>query len=96
MGQWSSLEVHTGSDYTLSVKSNGCIIFVAAISSFKLIVTSKHALGAIADVQETHSQAGHRWLKIHLASREKTEEQLAAALWEKNWTAIAEVCSEHF
>ena len=42
-------------------------------------------------ILETHSQAGHRWLKIDLASKGKTEEQLAAALWEKNWTAVAEV-----
>jgi len=89
--QWSSLEAHTGPEYTLSVKSNGCIIFIAASSPSKLIVTSKHALGEMDGVLETHSQAGHRWLKIHLASKEKTEEQLAAVLWEKRWTAVAEV-----
>jgi tRNA ligase len=44
-------------------------------------------------VKETHSQAGHRWLKTHLAAKGKTEEELATTLWEKNWTAIAEVCS---
>ncbi|KAH0834656.1 RNA ligase-domain-containing protein [Lanmaoa asiatica] len=90
---WSSLEAHTGPEYTLSVKSNGCIIFIAAISPSELIVTSKHALGEMNDYVETHSQAGHRWLKTHLASKDKTEEQLATALWEKNWTAIAEVGS---
>ena len=87
------MEAHTGPNYTLSVKSNGCIIFIAAISASKLIVTSKHALGGMDGVLETHSQAGHRWLTTHLASKGKTEEQLAAALWEKNWTAIAEVRS---
>ena len=85
--------MHTGPEYTLSVKSNGCIIFIAAISPSKLIVTSKHALGEMDGVLETHSQAGHRWLKTHLESKGKTEEQLAAVLWEKNWTAIAEVSS---
>jgi tRNA ligase len=75
------------------VKSNGCIIFIAAISPSKLIVTSKHAIGEMDGVFETHAQAGHRWLKTHLASKEKTEEQLAAVLWEKNWTAVAEVGS---
>jgi tRNA ligase len=43
--QWSSLSHHTGPTYTLSLKSNGCIIFMAPISPSKLIVTSKHALG---------------------------------------------------
>ncbi|KAF8132467.1 RNA ligase-domain-containing protein [Boletus edulis] len=93
---WSSLEAHTGSPYTLSFKSNGCIIFIAAISPSKLIVTSKHALGEMDGVLETHSQAGHRWLKTHLASTGKTEEQLAAVLWEKNWTAVAELCDDDF
>ncbi|KAG8216296.1 RNA ligase-domain-containing protein [Butyriboletus roseoflavus] len=93
---WSSLEAHTGPEYTLSMKSNGCIIFVAAISPSDLIVTSKHALGEMGGVLETHSQAGHRWLKTHIASKGKTEEQLAAALWEKNWTAIAELCDDDF
>ncbi|KAG9311929.1 RNA ligase-domain-containing protein [Chiua virens] len=93
---WSSLEAHTGPEYTLSMKSNGCIIFIAAISPSKLIVTSKHALGGMEGVSETHSQAGHRWLKTNLASKRKTEEQLAAALWEKNWTAVAELCDDEF
>ena len=87
------MKAHTGPEYTLSVKSNGCIIFIAAISPSKLVVTSKHALGGLDGVSETHSQAGHRWLKTHLASKGKTEEQLAATLWEKNWTAVAEVGS---
>ncbi|KAF8555611.1 hypothetical protein OG21DRAFT_1507500 [Imleria badia] len=93
---WSSLEMHTGPTYTLSMKSNGCIIFIAAISPSKLIVTSKHALGEMDGVLETHSQAGYRWLKTHLASKGKTEEQLAAVLWEKHWTAIAELCDDDF
>ncbi|KAF8837968.1 hypothetical protein BDN67DRAFT_972227 [Paxillus ammoniavirescens] len=93
---WRSLETHTGPNYTLSVKSNGCIIFIAPISSSKLIVTSKHALGGMDGVKETHSQAGHRWLKTHLTAKGKEEEELAAVLWEKNWTAIAELCDDSF
>ncbi|KAG6335866.1 hypothetical protein ID866_3231 [Astraeus odoratus] len=94
--QWSSMQAHTGPDYTLSVKSNGCIIFIAPVSSSKLIVTSKHALGPIEGVEETHSEAGYRWLKVHLAAKGKSEEELAAALWEKKWTAIAELCDDSF
>ena len=78
--------------YTLSLKSNGCIIFIAPISSSKLIVTSKHALGPQGGA-ETHSEVGHRWLRKHLLEKGKTEEQLASELWEKNWTAVAEVCN---
>ncbi|KAL4068638.1 RNA ligase-domain-containing protein [Scleroderma yunnanense] len=93
---WSSMQAHTGPDYTLSLKSNGCIIFIAPLSSSKLIVTSKHALGPMQGVEETHSQAGHRWLKRHLAEKGKSEEELAAALWERRWTAVAELCDDNF
>ncbi|OAX33523.1 hypothetical protein K503DRAFT_804308 [Rhizopogon vinicolor AM-OR11-026] len=92
---WSSLSHHTGPTYTLSLKSNGCIIFIAPISNSKLIVASKHALGP-QGVAETHSEVGHRWLKKHLADKGKTEEQLAADLWEKSWTAVAELCDDSF
>ncbi|OJA08816.1 hypothetical protein AZE42_05067, partial [Rhizopogon vesiculosus] len=87
---WSSLSHHTGPTYTLSLKSNGCIVFIAPISISKLVVTSKHALGP-QGVAKTHSEVGHRWLKKHLADKGKTEERLAADLWEKRWTAVAEV-----
>ncbi|KIJ58824.1 hypothetical protein HYDPIDRAFT_33787 [Hydnomerulius pinastri MD-312] len=93
---WSSLQAHTGPTYTLSLKSNGCIIFIAPISSSKLIVTSKHALGPMQGVLETHSEVGHRWLKKHLDAKGKTEEELAAALWEEKWTAVAELCDDNF
>ncbi|KAG2145593.1 RNA ligase-domain-containing protein [Suillus cothurnatus] len=93
---WSTLALHTGPTYTLSLKSNGCIIFVAPISPSKLIVTSKHALGPMQGVSETHSEVGHRWLKKHLEEEGKSEEQLASRLWEKNWTAIAELCDDSF
>lgn len=93
---WSSMQFHTGPDYTLSLKSNGCIIFIAPITPSKLIVSSKHALGPLQSVEETHSQAGHRWLRKHLADKGKTEEQLATVLWEKRWTAVAELCDDNF
>ncbi|KAG2048288.1 hypothetical protein BDR06DRAFT_1024555 [Suillus hirtellus] len=93
---WSTLSLHTGPTYTLSLKSNGCIIFVASISPSKLIVTSKHALGPMKGVSETHSEVGHRWLKKHLKEKGKTEEQLASRLWDKQWTAIAELCDDSF
>jgi tRNA ligase len=38
---------------------------------------------------------GEKWLLKHLASKNKTAEQLAATLWDKNWTAIAEVCNNY-
>lgn len=55
-------------------------------------MTSKHSLGnKPGGTDESHAQVGQRWLHKHLASVGKTEEQLAQTLWEKNWTAVAEV-----
>ncbi|KAH9830093.1 RNA ligase-domain-containing protein [Rhodofomes roseus] len=93
---WASLESHTGPPYTLTLKSNGCIIFIAALTPTKLVVTSKHALGPSNASGESHAQVGERWLRQHLADSGKTEEQLAKKLWDKNWTAIAELCDDSF
>lgn len=43
--QWAALEEHTSPPYTLTLKSNGCIIFIGALTPDKLLVTSKHSLG---------------------------------------------------
>jgi len=89
--KWSSLEVHTKPPYTLTLKSNGCIIFIAALSPSLLLITSKHSLGPVQGVSESHAQAGERWLHRHLEQVGKTAKELAKVLWEKNWTAVAEV-----
>ena len=91
MLQWESLEAHTSAPYTLSLKSNGCIIFIAALSPAKLLITSKHSLGPLSNTSRSHSQVGEEWVHKHLEKVEKSTEQLAATLWEKNWTAVAEV-----
>ncbi|KAH9961179.1 RNA ligase-domain-containing protein [Russula compacta] len=93
---WSSLESHTKPPYTLTLKSNGCIIFIAALSPSKLLITSKHSVGPVQGVPESHAQAGERWLRHHLEQVGKTTEQLAGVLWEKNWTAVAELCDDSF
>ena len=80
----------------MTLKSNGCIIFVAALTPSKLLVTSKHATGMLQGVGVSHSQMGERWLLKHLEEKGKTLEQLASVLWEKNWTAVAEVRLTHF
>ncbi|EED78500.1 predicted protein [Postia placenta Mad-698-R] len=94
---WASLESHTGAPYILTLKSNGCIIFIAALTPDKLLITSKHALGPSNNAEyKSHAQFGERWLRKHLLDAGKTEEQLAATLWEKNWTAVAELCDDSF
>ncbi len=93
--KWSSLEAHTKPPYTLTLKSNGCIIFIAALSPSQILITSKHSLGPLQGVSESHAQAGERWVRRHLGQVGKTTEELAKVLWEKNWTAVAEVSYHH-
>ncbi|KAG8799950.1 hypothetical protein FRC16_004045 [Serendipita sp. 398] len=94
--KWESIERYTKPPYTMTLKSNGCIIFIAALSPDKLLITSKHSLGPVQGAEESHAQVGERWLNWHLKDSGKTREQLAARLWEKNWTAVAELCDDSF
>ncbi|KAG6915576.1 hypothetical protein DXG01_010877 [Tephrocybe rancida] len=93
---WASLEAHTASPYTLSLKSNGCIIFIAALTPTKLLVTSKHSLGPVAGSPVSHAEAGEGWLRKYLLQKGRTEADLATRLWENNWTAVAELCDDSF
>ncbi|KZS97411.1 hypothetical protein SISNIDRAFT_406536 [Sistotremastrum niveocremeum HHB9708] len=93
---WDAIERHTKPPYTLTLKSNGCIIFIAALSQTQLLITSKHSLGPIKGVEESHAQVGERHLERHLASVGKTKEDLASVLWDNNWTAVAELCDDSF
>ncbi|KAJ6462455.1 RNA ligase-domain-containing protein [Mycena sanguinolenta] len=93
---WEALEAHTAAPYTLSLKSNGCIIFIAALTQTKILVTSKHAIGPVPGQPISHAQAGEAWLRKYLEQKGKSEADFAARLWENNWTAIAELCDDSF
>ncbi|KAH7105981.1 RNA ligase-domain-containing protein [Auriculariales sp. MPI-PUGE-AT-0066] len=92
---WTSLETHTVAPYHLTLKSNGCIIFVAALTQDKLLVTSKHSLGPLANTV-SHATIGEQWLDKHLAVKGRTQADFAATLWDKNWTAVFELCDDSF
>ena len=91
MKQWKALEAHTASPYVLTLKSNGCIIFIAPLTPSKLLITSKHSIGPIKGQAQSHAEVGERWLHKHLESIGKTETDLAKSLWDNNLTAVAEV-----
>ncbi|KAJ7111990.1 RNA ligase-domain-containing protein [Mycena epipterygia] len=93
---WESLNAHTAAPYTLSLKSNGCIIFIAALTPTKVLITSKHSIGPTPGEGISHAEAGEQWLRKYFEQKGKSEEQLAARLWENNWTAIAELCDDSF
>lgn len=95
--QWTNLAEATKAPYEMTLKENGCIIFVAAFDGH-LVVTSKHALGQPHEEGQpyTHAQKGEQWLDIHLERSKKTRKELATFLAEHNVTAVFELTDDDF
>jgi tRNA ligase len=94
--QWRNIEHNTRGPYELSVKENGCIIFISGMEDGKLLVCSKHSTGVRHDTEISHAQAGERWVEKHVASVGKSSKDLAKALREMNVTAVGELCDDSF
>ncbi|KAK8251790.1 fungal tRNA ligase phosphodiesterase domain-containing protein [Phyllosticta capitalensis] len=94
--EWRNVEKNTRGPYELSLKENGCIIFISGLDDGTLIVCSKHSTGGRADTPMSHSQAGEQWVDRQLQSLGKTREQLARTLRQMNATAVAELCDDSF
>lgn len=94
--QWRNIENRTTGPYELSVKENGCIIFMSGLEDGTLLVCSKHSTGARADVEQSHAVAGEKWIEKHLQSVGKTKTDLAKALRSMNATAVGELCDDAF
>ncbi|KAJ4353195.1 tRNA ligase [Didymosphaeria variabile] len=94
--EWKNVERNTRGPYELSVKENGCIIFISGLDDGTLLVCSKHSTGARGDVELSHACAGERWAEKHLASVGKTKKDLAQKLREMNATLVAELCDDDF
>ncbi|KAK3078083.1 hypothetical protein LTS18_008489, partial [Coniosporium uncinatum] len=94
--EWKTVEQNTRGPYELSVKENGCIIFMAGLDDGTLLVCSKHSTGTRQDTDVSHAQAGERWVEKHLAKVGKSKQDLAVQLRQMNATAVAELCDDAF
>ncbi|GAA5812044.1 hypothetical protein MFLAVUS_005493 [Mucor flavus] len=94
--QWPSIESDTVGPYEVTAKENGCIIFVAALSKEKVIVTSKHSIPAEKTDNSVHGGVGYNWVLKHLDSVGKVEADLAGWLFEKKITLVSELCDDEF
>lgn len=94
--QWENVAKSTRGPYELSVKENGCIIFISGLENDRLLVCSKHSTGARSDVELSHAIAGERWVEKQLASLGRTKQDLARELRKRNVTAVAELCDDTF
>lgn len=94
--KWAHIEKHTKGPYELSLKENGCIIFISGLSDDTLLVCSKHSTGERSDTELSHAIAGERWVDRQLKAIGKTRTDLARELRMRNATAVAELCDDDF
>ena len=94
--QWRNVENNTKGPYELSVKENGCIIFISGMEDDTLLVCSKHSTGTREDVNVSHAQAGEQWVERHVSTVGKTSKALARELRQMNATAVGELCDDNF
>ncbi|KAJ3411002.1 hypothetical protein HDV05_002910 [Chytridiales sp. JEL 0842] len=103
----ANLESNTKGPYEVTVKENGCIIFISALEN-TLIVTSKHALNApIANPNTAqtnggrigfskHAAKGEEWITKHFKEHGKNLEDLVSELQTHKITAIFELADDDF
>lgn len=93
--KWENILTKTQGPYELTLKENGCIIFIAGLEDETLIVCSKHSTGDRGG-ELTHSKAGEAWIEKQLQAIGKTKHDLARELRQRNVTAVAELCDDAF
>ena len=94
--QWDHIKHHTRPPYELTVKENGCIIFISGLSDDALLVCSKHSTGPRPDLAVNHAVVGEKWIDRQLVACGKTRADLARELRRRNATAVAELCDDSF
>ncbi|KAJ2482476.1 trna ligase [Coemansia sp. RSA 2131] len=88
---WSWIEDNTHGPYEMTVKEDGCLILASGLDGGKtLLVTSKHAIVV------PHAQMGRQWMEQHLNKAGKTVVEFATFLYERNATAVFELCDDAF
>ncbi|KAL2019306.1 hypothetical protein VTK56DRAFT_9773 [Thermocarpiscus australiensis] len=93
---WDMIKARTKGPYELTLKENGCIIFISGLEDDTLLVCSKHSTGDRSDVEVSHASAGERHLERQLERIGKTKQDLARELRKRNATAVAELCDDDF
>ncbi|RBQ91623.1 hypothetical protein VDGD_07834 [Verticillium dahliae] len=94
--KWDNILQRTQGPYELTLKENGCIIFVSGLEDGTLLVCSKHSTGEREDADLSHAVAGERSLEKQLARLGKSKQDLARELRARNATAVAELCDDSF
>ncbi|KAL2200727.1 fungal tRNA ligase phosphodiesterase domain-containing protein [Corynascus similis CBS 632.67] len=93
---WEHIKERTKGPYELSLKENGCIIFISGLEDDTLLVCSKHSTGDRSDVVASHARVGEQHIERQLEKIGKTKQDLARELRKRNATAVAELCDDSF
>ncbi|CCF55588.1 hypothetical protein KAFR_0A01500 [Kazachstania africana CBS 2517] len=94
--RWEWIEQNTKGPYNVSVKANGCIIFISGLEDGELVVCSKHSTGFRDDVDRNHAEAGEKFLIEQLTRHDIDIKEFATTLYRENVTAVAEYCDDSF
>ncbi|KAH6584558.1 hypothetical protein BASA60_000922 [Batrachochytrium salamandrivorans] len=95
---WENIIENTIGPYEVTLKENGCIIFISAVEGH-VIVTSKHSLGPSKDPKRgrpSHADMGERWLDTHLQRSGRSRQELVDYLAKHNVTAVFELADDDF
>ncbi|RCI14351.1 hypothetical protein L249_5950 [Ophiocordyceps polyrhachis-furcata BCC 54312] len=93
--RWENIVAQTKPPYDITLKENGCIIFIGGLEDGTLVVCSKHSTGDRVD-GVSHASAGEARLEQQLAALGKSKEDFARELRKRNATAVAEFCDDSF
>jgi len=93
---WKNIEENTVGPFELTLKENGCIIFVSVYED-DLFVTSKHSFTSINNdgnlVPNNYSDLGEKWLDKYIKDK---REQLKKFIKENNVTLVFELIDNDF
>lgn len=94
--KWEYIEEHTVGPYELTLKENGCIIFVSVFED-DLIVTSKHSITKINDQGHievnNYSELGEKWLYKYIGDK---KDKLIKFIKDNKVTLIFELVDNEF
>ncbi|RPA89378.1 tRNA ligase [Choiromyces venosus 120613-1] len=94
--KWTWIKENTKGPYEVTVKENGCIIFISGLPDDTLLVCSKHSVGPGLDPGKSHAFIGETWVDQQLEKVGKSKTEFSRVLREANVTAVAELCDDAF
>lgn len=90
------LKNNTTGPYDLTLKENGCIIFISGLLNGDLVVCSKHSTGQRDDLTRNHAIQGEIEIEKQLNKIHKSKKDLGLLLYSLNITAVTELCNDEF